>query len=451
MTTAPAADTWKWRRDRPGLGVWEHRGKVAIAGIGHSRVDRRWDGKDMSETLGAKAIKAMERALADAGVTKDQVDGIVCCPENMAGANIAGAAGNWGPRPYFSAPYDTEDGLSVVTGEWLVKNGGFKNVRFNPKEVPDIGQHTGMASQAIGDKKASVILTVYTGANFEGRYRRGGENASEKAPGMRAFSAPWGNHGGNDFMNTFAHNQYLIKYGGEHDDTGPFVVNQHRNGRMSPWSFYTTHEPRPLTMEDYKTSRYILNPLRLWDCDRPIHGVTSYLFTTPERAKDMKQKPVYVIGHSQHNFRTRSTQSTLADMEAGTDFAAKLLYEAAGLQPKDIDVFNPYDGYSLMTQFWLEAFQWKGVKRGEAFAFYKHLEVEGKTPLTSGGGNLGNGRTRSAMYTDSIEQLRGRVGIVEGFDPIPNKRKVTIQAETAMCAFCPPLGGGWLALASSPS
>ena len=61
-----------------------------------------------------------------------------------------------------------------------------------------------------------------------------------------------------------------------------------------------------------------------------------------------------------------------------------------------------------MAQFFLEAFQWHGVKRGDAFAFYAgDIRVEGPHPFCSSGGNLGTGRCRTAMYTDSIEQLRG--------------------------------------------
>jgi hypothetical protein len=344
-----------------------------------------------------------------------------------------------------------------VTGQWLIKNMGLKNVTFAPAQVPDISQHMGMASQAIGDKRASVLLTVYTGANFQGRYRRGGENASQTAGGRRAFSAPYGDHGGYDFISTICHTQYVRKYGRKDEETADFVLNQHRNGRMTPWGFYTNHEPRMLTREDYLSSRYILKPLHIWDCDRPIHGVTAYLFTTAERARDMRQKPAYVLGHSQHQWPARSTTPTLDEMEAGTDFAANLLYEASGLKPADVDVFNPYDGYSMFTKFLTETFRGKGVKRGDAHDLYKHIQLEGSTPLCSGGGNLGNGRTRSMMYTDCIEQLRGRVGINEGFNdpvkhvPLANKRKVRIKAETAIGAFSPPLAGGWIALGSSPT
>ena len=97
------------------------------------------------------------------------------------------------------------------------------------------------------------------------------------------------------------------------------------------------------------------------------------------------------------------------------DRAARRMYEGAGLGPKDVDIFNPYDGYAPMAQFFLEGFQWHGVKRGDAFAFYAgDIRVEGPHPFCSSGGNLGTGRLRTAMYTDSIEQLRGTAGATAG-------------------------------------
>jgi len=109
---------------------------------------------------------------------------------------------------------------------------------------------------------------------------------------------------------------------------------------------------------------------------------------------------------------------------------------------EDVDIFNPYDGYATMTQFYLEAFQWHGVKRGDAFAFYADdIRVEGPHPFSSSGGNLGNGRTRTAMYTDSIQQLRGTAG----------PRQVTVRAETALAAFVTPSSGGWIMFSKHPS
>lgn len=432
---------YQWRRDKEGLEVWEHRGKVAIAGYGHSPVDRRWDEKSLDQTLGAYSILACQRAMEDAGVTPDQIDGVICCPTTIAGAS-GGTASNWAPRPYFDPPYDSEWGLTRVNAEWLIKQMELTNVKYAPTSVPTIGEMVGLAAQAVADGLCATCLVIYPTGNLAGRYRRGGENAEDYAKGDRQWTVPWGNHGGNDFINIFPHNQYCIKYGGTHDDLAPFVINQHRNGLLTPWGYNASHGLEQLTLEDYVTSRYILKPLRLWDCDRPVNASAAYLFTTAERARDMKQPPVYILNHSQHSFRHRSTQPMLDEIEDWTDRAARMMYEGAGLGPQDVDIFNPYDGYATMTQFYLEAFQWHGVKRGDAFAFYAgDIRVEGPHPFSSSGGNLGNGRTRTAMYTDSIEQLRGTAG----------PRQVRVRAETALCAFTTPSSGGWIMLGKYPS
>ena len=116
-------------------------------------------------------------------------------------------------------------------------------------------------------------------------------------------------------------------------------------------------------------------------------------------------------------------------MPDGTERAARRMYEGAGLGPTDVNILNPYDGYAPMAQFFLEGFQWHGVNRGDAFAFYAgDIRVEAAHPFSSSGGNLGNGRTRTAMYTDSIEQLRGTAGA----------RQVKVRAETGLAAFKTP-------------
>ena len=148
-----------------------------------------------------------------------------------------------------------------------------------------------------------------------------------------------------------------------------------------------------------------------------------------------------MLNHSQHNFRKRSTQEDLDEIEDWTDRAARRMYEAAGLGPKDVDIFNPYDGYAPMAQFFLEGFQWHG-KRGDVFAFYAgDIRVEGPHPFCSSGGNLGTGRCRTAMYTDGIEQLRGTAGA----------RQVRVRAETALAAFTTPSSGGWIMFGKSPN
>ena len=431
-----------WQRNREGLGLWEHRGKVAIAGYGYSDLDRRWDGYSMDRTLGAFSIVALQKAIEDAGLTSDDIDGLMVCPD-MAGDTWA-AADRGKPRPYFAPPYDTEDGLTMTSAEWLIKGmeragTPLKNLKYIDGNAPYIGPEMGKAAQVVGDGLCKNLLMLYGMGNVEGRYHL---EEGDYSAGGRQWSAPWGWMTSAMMQHGFVFLQYCSKYGGSRDNLAPFVLNQRRNGLLTPWGYYTKHEPYQITKEDYLNARPVAWPVTILDSDRPVNHAAAFLFTSGERARDMKQKPVYVLSHAQITRPGRSTMSTLEDHEAWTDSLAKMLYDGAGIGPEDLDVFNPYDGFSVFTQTYLEGFKWHGVKRGEAFDFYAgDITVEGPHPFNSSGGNLGCGRTRTAMYTDCIEQLRGIAG----------PRQIRLKAETAACGQVTPGGNGHIMFSNRPS
>src|SRR6202035_277387 len=102
-----ASAGYQWRRDKDGLGVWEHRGKVAVAGVRHLPVDPRSDEVSMDQKLGAHSILACQKAMDEAGVTPDQVDGVICCDSHIAGGS-GGSASQWAPPADFYPPYHSE-------------------------------------------------------------------------------------------------------------------------------------------------------------------------------------------------------------------------------------------------------------------------------------------------------------------------------------------------------
>ncbi|MDA0815886.1 MAG: hypothetical protein O2924_04895 [Chloroflexi bacterium] len=434
-----------WKRDQDHLDVWPHRGQVAFAGWGISPVDRRWDGVSMDRTLGAFAILAAQRALDDAGLRPEDVDGLLQCPNNMAGP-AGGSAANWGPdRPYFAPPYDSEDGLTIVTPQWMLSNWKeLSNVQYAPEDVPDIGEGLGMAAQAVADGKCKVALYIYTANNLEGRYRRGGEAAAAHARGPGKWTEPWGaNVIDMQLYVNVPMVQYTQRYGGTWEGIlGPMILNEHRNGLMNEWGYYSTNGASGLTQEAYEQSRPITWPGRIWDYDRPVNAVSAFVITSAERARDCRQKPVYILNHTQGwGGGGRSTQIMIDEYEEGMARNARRVFDGSGLQPEDVDIFNPYDGFSPFLPFALEAFQWHGLKQGDAKDFVQgDITVKGPHPLFSGGGNLGNGRTRSAMYIDGIEQLRGTAG----------PRQVNVRAETAICGYSPALTCWYITMSSSP-
>ena len=431
-----------WERLQEGMGLWEHSGKVAIVGYGYSPIDRRWDGMSMDKTLGAFQIIAIQKAIEDAGLKAEDIDGFMCS-EAKAGDTWA-QADRGTPRPFFDPPYDSEDGLSHTSADWLVagmerEGTPLKNLQYIDRNDLAIGQETGKAAQAVGDGMAKVLLMTYNMGNVPGRYLL---ETGDYSQGGRKWSAPWGWMTSAMMQHAFVFLQYCTKYGGSHDNLAPFVLNQRRNGLMTPWGYYAQHEQYQLTLEDYLTQRYVAWPNGLLDSDRPVNHAFAMIYATADRAKDMKQTPIYVLSHAQVREPSRSTMATLEDHEAYTDSLARRHYEGAGATAADLDVFNPYDGFATFTQSYLEGFQWHGVKRGEAFDFYAgDIRVEGPHPFNSSGGNLGNGRTRTAMYTDSIEQLRGIAG----------PRQINLKAETAAMGQVTPGGNGHIFMSVNPS
>jgi acetyl-CoA acetyltransferase len=422
-------------RDREGLGPWEHRGKVAVVGTGQSHIFRRWDGVAMDHTMGALAIEAVRKAIADAGLSMDDIDGLITSPETRTEQT-------WAPRPYFPPPYDSEDGLTKVSAEWLQKQMGFKNVRYTKSDAPYIGPMLGLAAQAVGDGLCHTALVWYPMGNLEGRYgHENPDNISEYAKGSRAFALPWGYQSGAMMNNLITFRQYCRKYGKDHSGLGPLAVNLRRNGLMTPYGYYALHEPYQITLEDYANSRPVMAPLVVFDCDRPVMTCGAYIITTAERARDMRQKPVYILNHAQNNLPGRSTMTTLEEQQAAIASLARKMWEGSGLGPEDVDTFNPYDGYLTFTQLFLEGFQWHGVKEGEAHDFYAgDMRVEGPHPFMSSGGNHGTGRNRTAIHTDCIEQLRGTAGA----------RQVRTRCEVAVAGCNTPESCGFTMFSKHP-
>ena len=94
--------------------------------------------------------------------------------------------------------------------------------------------------------------------------------------------------------------RYLHKYGQQKEKMANFVVNSKKNGLNFPEGFFAQNRPGDVvSREDYLNARWLAKPANLYDADMPIMCVSSFLLTTPERAADMKQKPVYILGHAQ--------------------------------------------------------------------------------------------------------------------------------------------------------
>ena len=253
------------------------------------------------------------------------------------------------------------------------------NVKFTMYGPGCMSNALNVTAQAVGDGLAHTCLVVKSWHNFEGRYYQGGANAGDALPGTPAITQLWGGPASYSTALQFA--EYCRKYGKTHEMMAPFMENSRRNGLRFPEGYWAQHRPEELGAEDYLASRWIAKPANLFDNDIPIMMSGAYLFSTAERAADMKQKPVYILNHASSNTRPRSLLPTLDEVEDDTARTGRKIYEGAGITADDLSFENMYDGFSLFHQFHLEGLGYRGIKFGDALDFYAtDISIEGPQP-----------------------------------------------------------------------
>ena len=406
-------------RIREGLGIWEHRGKVAAVGIGHSPTARRWDERPET-SVGALCLDAIRKAMEDAGVTPDQVDGLVLARETTTGSYWP--EGKQVPADVVAAFEQTDDpldGVAKMSAEWILKNmPELKNVKFVLTAQTCMSMVLTAAVQAVGDGHTNTCLVLKGWHNFAGRYYQGGANAEPTVSGPGKWLGSWA--GPASYTTAMQFQRYLHKYGKTHEMMAPFVVNSRRNGLLFPEGYWAQHRPEPITADDYNNARWVAKPANLYDNDIPVMAAGAYLITTAERAKDMKQKPVYVLGHAgagrfsggvYSGLKPRGTVETLEEAQENAASTGRKLFEAAGITSQDLDFENMYDGFGLFHVFHIEGIGFGGIKEGEALDFFQtDISINGPHPVSPSGGNIGGGRTRFWNHTDSMQQIQSRAG-----------------------------------------
>ena len=407
-------------RTQEGLGVWEHRGKVAAVGVGHGPTSRRWDG-NADTSLGAISLIALRRAIEDAGVDPADIDGLVMDEKTTTGAFWPrGQELPWDVINAYNTTDAPLDGITQLSAEWILKN--MPELTGNTFTMYGPGCMSNaivVAAQAVGDGLAHTCLVLKAWHNLPGRYYQSGANADNDIPGTPALRSLWGAPACYGTAIQFA--EYCRKYGKNHDMMAAFISNSRSNGLKFPEGYWAQHRPEVITPEDYKAARWIAKPANLFDNDIPIMCSAAYLFTTAERARHMKQKPVYILGHASNRGQARSFIPTLDEVEANCASSGRKLLEAAGITVDDISFENLYDGFPQFHQFHMEGIGYRGIQPGEALDFYQtDISITGPNPVSPSGGNIGSGRSRFWMHTDCIQQIQRRAGQrqVTGVEPV---------------------------------
>jgi acetyl-CoA acetyltransferase/uncharacterized OB-fold protein len=371
-----------WRHVRPMIGTEKFEDKVAITGVGASEIGRRLMRPPLSLT-----VEACERAVADAGLTLADIDGLSSYP---GGGSFDGFG---------------EGGVTALEAALGIRptwyNGGIET--FGP------GGSLVAAMLAVAGGLARHVLCFRTlwEATFAEQLRRGAITTPGGGGGLGGWMHPFG---ATSAAHTLALNaqRHFHKYGTTRETLGWIALNQRANAALNPTAIYR----EPMTMDDYLQARTITTPFGLYDCDVPCDASIAVVVSAVDAAYDLAKPPVLVeaVG-TQILERIEWDQSTLTHEPQVLGPAAHL-WTRTSLRPSDVDVAELYDGFTMNCLSWIEALGFCGI--GEAKDFLdggKNIARDGILPLNTHGGQLSHGRTHGmGLVHEAIVQLRGEAG-----------------------------------------
>ena len=353
------------------------RGKVAIVGAADTEV-----GVVPHLSATQMYVKAAKLALEDAGITKEDVDGLITC-------------NSW-VEPYLYHAEMIAEYMQIFPRYCL-------NVATGGGTTLAIMQH---AATAIATGVCNTVLITMADNMLSGLSRDKAIEAMSTA-GHAQFERPYGPP--IPAFYALIAQAHMHAYGTTSEQLAAVSVACRKHASMNPAAQMRT----PITVEDVLNSKIIAEPLHLLDCSLVSDGGAAIIMTSAERAKDFKKKPVYMLGvgegHSHEHISQARSLTTSAAKEAG-----ERTYAMAGLGPKDIDVAELYDCFTPVVIVELEDLGFCPKGEGGRFVEDGRIELGGELPINTHGGMMSHchpGHPGSMFsMTEAVFQLRDECG-----------------------------------------
>jgi acetyl-CoA acetyltransferase len=344
---------------------------VAIVGVGQSDFHALYHHKDVFRDAYGLAAEALAQALDDAGLAKDELDGLICSRVEYARmADVIGLR-----RPRFV--HDLEgsgrmSGLALQEAVALVSSG-----------------------------LATTVACVYGNNGRSVAMKYGGEGGGPTV----AYDDMYGMTSPGAYV-SLMYQRYRQLYGAPDDALAPLAINNRRNATRNPAAVLQ----KEITTEEYLGSRYIAEPMRLLDYCLINDGGVAFIVTTMERARDLRKPAVRVAA--------TAGMADLTNFYTSDDFffsscqdVARRLREQCGLGPGEMDAMQVYDNFLPTILFTLEGFGHAG--RGEAWQWVcgGRIHHDGPRPVNTSGGHTAESYMQGwAMHVEAVRQLRGEAG-----------------------------------------
>jgi acetyl-CoA acetyltransferase len=351
-----------------------------ITGIGMSEVGVR-----LTRSALGLTVDAVREAIADAGLTLDQIDGVSTYPGKM--------------QAFLGfSPVSTDDVIEVLglKTRWHAGTG---------EATAQLGAITDAASAVKAGQARHVIAfrTVYEAAALARPDEYPPMQRRTDVTGGSQWVSPFGAFSAACWTAQFA-TRHMKRYGLTREQLAQVAINDHRNAVLNPRAIVRA----PLTMDTYMSARMITTPFCLYDCDRFTDASTVVIVSAGDALDEVKSQPVRIAAsagslerYSWDQAEWASAYPTGRDLWKNTDYSAK-----------DVDTVQFYDGFAFQPITWLEGLGFCEVGEGGRFIEGgTRIARDGELPMNTGGGQLGWGRLHGFGFAyESVVQLRGQGG-----------------------------------------
>ena len=356
------------------------KGEAYITGIGMSEVGVR-----LARSALGLTVDAVKEAIADAGLTLDQIDGVSTYPGKM--------------QAFLGfSPVSTDDLIEVLglKTRWHAGTG---------EATAQLGAITDAASAVKAGQARHVICfrTVYEAAALARPDEYPPMQRRKDVTGGSQWVSPFGAFSAACWTAQFAM-RHMKRYGLTREQLAQVAINDHRNAAINPRAIVK----EPLTMDKYMAARMITTPFCLFDCDRFTDASTVVIVSAGDALDEVKSQPVRIAAsagslerYSWDQAEWASAYPTGRDLWKNTDYTVK-----------DVDTVQFYDGFAFQPITWLEGLGFCDVGEGGRFIEGgTRIARDGELPMNTGGGQLGWGRLHGFGFAfESVVQLRGDGG-----------------------------------------
>jgi acetyl-CoA acetyltransferase len=365
------SDDWGWATELDDVS-----GRVAIVGVGEAEYSKA-SGRTARE-IGAAAA---ERAIRDAGLEPDDIDGLT----------FSGAFPDFDDAA-FHEHFGTSHDL------WVSRQGG---------GMTWAGTAPYLAAKAIERGRARHVLNVYSVAWATQRgSMTGGPGEVHATQSLKQnLEVPFGWFPQPVYFATVMR-RHMLEFGTTEAQFGEVAVACRANANLHSEAIM---RDKPMSLDDYFASPMLADPLRMFDCCLISDGGAAFVTTSIERARDLPRPPVVVAGVGEGNSSTGNHWSQQPAFTSTPQvFAAPTAFEMAGIAPADVDVLCCYDPFTVVSLMQIEDMGF--CPKGDAGRFVEGgtLRADGALPYNTHGGLLSHAYVLGiAHVVEVVKQVRG--------------------------------------------